>query len=358
MRCSTTVAKRWRLVLSYEKLGNFKQVARKHKCSVKMVKKWVQRHKLTHDVQDRGRLGRPSKLSANNLTLVRLLEDGIRRGLACPILANRVRDAMGIDASPETVRRFVRQHIGRRMKPRKKPTLTDKHKADRLQFCVDMQRMYGDSPWEDTAISDSKYFWLCSRGPGDKVWVIYGEDPPTVASETHSFKVHAYAVVTKYGKSPLFFTVGTTGMNADSKGVNASVYLGLLKEKLIPAARELMRPRVPHTTRSRTNAHWVWQQDNAKAHTAKMVKRWLSEQEDFKVLQWPSKSPDLSWIENVWGWVAKKVNSRPGLTPENFRQAVQEEWDNMPHETLTKFYSSIPNRVQACIDAQGGITKY
>ena len=344
--------------MSYEQLGNFKQVARKHKCGVKTVKKWVQRHRLTQDVQDSKRVGRPAKLAATNPELMQLVEDGVRQQLACSIIANRVRDSLGIEASAESIRKFIRKHMGQRMKPKKKPTLTEQHKTAREQFCIEMQGLYGNSPWEDTAISDSKNFWLVSRGPGDKVWVMYGEEPPVIAAETHSFKVHAYAVVTKYGKSPLFATVGTTGMHADSKGVNATVYLDLLKEKLIPAARELMRPRMPHTSRARMGAYWVWQQDNAKAHTAKKVTRWLSEQEDFKVLDWPAKSPDLSWIENVWGWVAKKVNNRPGLTKQNFQNALQEEWDNMPHETLMKFYNSIPNRVQACIDARGGVTKY
>ncbi len=308
------VAKRWQLVLSYEQLCNFKQVARKHKCGVKTVKKWVQRHKLTQDVQDSGRTGRPAKLAATNPELAHLVEDGIRRQLACSIIANRVRDNMGIQTSAESIRKFIRKHMGHRMKPQKKPTLTEEHKATRELFCLKMQGLYGNNPWEDIAISDSKNFWLVSRGPGDKVWVMYGEEPPVIAAETHSFKVHAYAVVTKYGKSPLFSTVGTTGMHSESKGVNATVYLDLLKEKLIPAARELMRPRIPHTSKARMGAYWVWQQDNAKAHTAKKVIRWLSQQEDFKVLDWPAKSPDLSWIENVWGWLAKKVNSRPGLT--------------------------------------------
>ena len=72
--------------MSYEKLGKFKQVARRHTCSVKTVKKWVQRHRPTRDVQDKGRLGRPSKLSTNNPELLQLLEDGIRRELACPVV--------------------------------------------------------------------------------------------------------------------------------------------------------------------------------------------------------------------------------------------------------------------------------
>ena len=50
----------------------------------------------------------------------------------------------------------------------------------------------------------------------------------------------------------------------------------------------------------------IWQQDNATAHTAKVVKTWLAA--NVKLLEdWPANSPDLSPIENLWG--------RSGLTP-------------------------------------------
>ena len=44
----------------------------------------------------------------------------------------------------------------------------------------------------------------------------------------------------------------------------------------------------------------------------------------FTVMKWPSKSPDLSWIENLWGYVAVKLSKRNDLTRENFLQACQD----------------------------------
>lgn len=44
---------------------------------------------------------------------------------------------------------------------------------------------------------------------------------------------------------------------------------------------------------------FIWQQDNARPHVAKIVKD-LFNQKSINVLEWPPYSPDLSIIENIW----------------------------------------------------------
>jgi hypothetical protein len=87
-----------------------------------------------------------------------------------------------------------------------------------------------------------------------------------------------------------FVTVGSNGIKAKSKGENGEVYLTLLQEHMTPTCETLMAKR--HLAEEQH--HWIFQEDNAKAHACKKVRDRLSSQCGFQVMQWLAKSPDLT----------------------------------------------------------------
>ena len=79
-------------------------------------------------------------------------------------------------------------------------------------------------------------------------------------------------------------------------------------------------------------------------------------------MPWPSYSPDLNPIENVWAIlkhnVEKKVKSivatKKNVSKEVFIALVEKEWENLPSEVITNNICSMSNRIKACIKMEGG----
>ena len=79
--------------------------------------------------------------------------------------------------------------------------------------------------------------------------------------------------------------------------------------------------------------------DNDPKHTSKVVAKWLKDNLA-KVLEWPSQSPDLNPIENLWAELKTHVRARPtNLTP--LHQLCQEEWAKI-HNLLWEACGRLP----------------
>ncbi len=102
---------------------------------------------------------------------------------------------------------------------------------------------------------------------------------------------------------------------------------------------------------------WVFQHDNDPKQTAKATKEWLKKKH-IKVLEWPSRSPDLNPIDNLWRelkvWVAKHQ-------PQNLNdleRICKEEWSKIPPEMCANLAANYKKRLTSVIANKGTATKY
>lgn len=99
--------------------------------------------------------------------------------------------------------------------------------------------------------------------------------------------------------------------------------------------------------------NWVWQHDNCKIHTAGVIKNLFSEF-GINVLEWPSSSPDINIIENVWSMMNSIVyKDKQYKSKEELIEAIYNAAEKISKEKIINLYDSFQNRMIKLIESKG-----
>ena len=71
-------------------------------------------------------------------------------------------------------------------------------------------------------------------------------------------------------------------------------------------------------------------------------------------MDWPSKSPDLNRVENLWSIMDKRLTSTPVYSKQELEERLQQIWDEIDIDVCVKLVDSTPTRVRKCLAAKGG----
>lgn len=257
---------------------------------------------------------------------------------------SKIKEKAGIVASLSTVRRAILSADHLKLKKlKKKPPLNAVRKEKRLEFArlhmtwdTELGRVLN---WRNVVFSDEKKFNL--DGPDGYNYYFHDvrkEEQFLTRHHSRQGGVMVWGAISYYGAFDLVFV---------SNKMTGLSYKALL-ESAFPAMKELFGP-IP----------WIFQQDNAPIHNARVIKTFLAA-ENVELLSWPPYSPDLNIIENVWGWLTRQIyeGGRQYETCEELIVAIKEAWKKISFKYLEKLYDSLKNIIFDVILTHGGSTKY
>ena len=292
--------------------------------SQSVISRLVHRFRDTGSIGERPRSGAPRSTTRNDDQYLRTY--ALRnRDLTAPVLQSRLREVRGTRVSRQTIRNRL-HHFGlRTRRPLQVTPLTDRHRRLHLQW--DMQQ------WSSALFTDESRITLHRNDGRQRRWMRRGErNAPVNVVPRYRYGgggVTVWAGMSTLRKPDLVIINGT---------VTGRSYLrDIINPIIIPQHRQYA-------------PHFIFMDDNAPPHRANIV-RARTQEVGLRHMEWSTLSPDLNPLEH--GWDQLKRYDLPEL-----RNAVVEEWNELPQNNFNRLVRSMRRRCQAVIDARGGNTRY
>ena len=252
-------------------------------------------------------VGRPPKLTERDKRQIyRMASEGIWS-------AAQIQNDLKLDVSVSTITRALNSsEIFKFVKSNRSPMMTQEQEVTRVKWAVENVD-FGAENWKKTIFSDEKKWNLDGPDGLRCYWHDLRKEKKTFFSRQNGGgSVMVSGTVWADGTTKIAFTTGKQC---------AKDYIYTLSEYLLPAAH------------LRFGTEFIFQQDNASIHTAHETKGFFEEQ-NVDNMTWPVKSPDVNPIENVWGYVTRRVyaGQKQYRNVQELKLAILREWEKISQE--------------------------
>jgi transposase len=260
-------------------------------------------------------------------------------------ITNDLQERQQIIPSRRTVARRIFRNGLKSRTPASKCKLTEIHKLSRLLWAQNHENWLQE--WDDCIFSDEAEIIMgrfglqfVRRYSGER----YDEKCIKTIPNRSTASVSIWAAISTRGITNLHFIEGR---------LNARRYVDdILAANLLPFCE----------THFDQNHAFTFQQDNSPVHTARIVRQWLTAN-NLNVMDWPSISPDINPIENVWGDLKKRLLKVGGRihNSADLRAQVLLLWEQYRNErqfVITNCIGAMPTKCRILLQNNGSYLKY
>ena len=318
------IKQRYEIIVRNEMGHSIRKIAADMNINHKTVQRWLKKYKSCNNVDRNNGSGRKKIINDDQINIILdiIKSDNL-------LTANQINEKikyLNINIATQTIRNILHSHNYEYIAPQEKPLLTESHKRKRSEWAL----KYLNTDWRYVIFSDEASTWkgLC----GHHRWVNKNDVNDVEKIVKHPIKRHIWGMISRTKINHIHIFDGI---------LDADKYVDILTQNLSPKYKNNL----------------IFQQDNDPKHTSKKVQKMLADN-NIKYLDWPSNSPDLNPIENVWSILKMKIAKHRTNSTGEFEKCIIDEWNNISFITISNIIKSMPVRIMKVIANNGDLINY
>jgi transposase len=245
--------------------------------------------------------------------------------------AKEIIDDLDYDTSKTTMQRALKQMEYFYGSVKKQPLITESQKKSRIAFAKENL----NTNWNNVIFADEMTAIAYSA---PKMAYQKKGQRLSISQPKYPVKLNVWGGISVKGKTDIYIF---------QENMNASLYKEILDEQLLPDAKRLYGKR-----------QWKLLHDNDPKHTSNVVNEFITNKRIKTVENWPSSSPDINPIENIWSMMKTDMNKKRTYDIDQLRDNIIESWNNIPQKYINNCIESMPKRLELVIENKGGKIAY